>query len=125
MLKGIKTNLLYLTILLLIAIPFRFYNLGYSDYIGDEHKAFLYLDDDQSVWNFFMEQRKGPMQFFVSYIPYLFTQNWNNELTQRVPFAIISVLALLVFYKFIKKLTSDPRLAFFSSFLLMINGFIT
>jgi len=117
-------NYLFLGILLFISLYTRFYNLGYSDYIGDEHKAFIELRPQQIVTNFFFEQRKGPMQFLVSHIPYLITGDFRNELAQRIPFAVISVVAILVFYFAIKKLTKSMQIAFLSAFLLCVNGFI-
>lgn len=117
-------EIIFLVLLLVLTIFTRFYNLGYSDYIGDEHKAFYQPLQGQSIFNFFMEQRKGPMQFFVSYLPYLVTHNFRLELAERIPFAIISVAAVLVFYLFVKKLTENRTSAMLAAFLLSFNGFI-
>lgn len=123
--KGLfKTEYLFILILLVGSCYLRFKNLGYSDYIGDEHKAFLELSEGQTTWDFFMSQRKGPMQFLVSQIPYSITGDFRNEFAQRLPFSIISVLAVLVFYTLVKKLTKESLIAFISTFLLMVNGFI-
>jgi len=113
-----------LAILLTVTFYTRFVNLGYSDYIGDEHKAFLQLEKGQNIWQFLMEQRKGPMQFFVSHIPYLLTGDFRHELFQRIPFALISVAAIVVFFLLIKKLTRDFYTALVAAFLLTVNGFI-
>jgi hypothetical protein len=111
-------------LILLPAIFLRFYNLGYSDYHGDEHKAFIQLEPGQSLFSFFMAQRKGPLQFVVSYLPYLFTHNFKNELAERLPFALVSVISLLIFYKLIKKITLKTSIALYATALLAFDGFI-
>lgn len=114
-------------ILLIIFIPtvfLRFYNLGYSDYIGDEHKALIILNEGQSLTNFLLNQRKGPLQFIISYIPYLFTHDFKNELAERMPFAIINVLAILVFYKFVQRITKSSLTGLLAALLLSFCGFI-
>jgi len=117
-------EIIFLGILIVFTVYTRFYNLGYSDYIGDEHKAFIELSSGQSLGNFFMTQRKGPMQFIVSHIPYLITGNFRNELAQRIPFSLASLGAVIVFYFLIKKLTKNTYTAFLSAFFLTVNGFI-
>lgn len=113
-----------LGLLFLVTVYTRFYNLGYSDYIGDEHKAFVELFEDQTVVEFFMNQRKGPMQWVVSEIPHLITGDFRNELAQRIPFSIISTAAVFVFFFLVKKITDNFFTAFLSAFLFTINGFI-
>lgn len=122
--KFLRPELFLVLLLLVLSAFLRFKNLGYSDYIGDEHKAFIELDRGQSFYDFFISRRKGPMQFLVAYIPYLFTHNYRNELAERIPFTIISVGAVLVFYLLVKKLTKDTTTAFFAAFFFMVNGFI-
>ena len=119
-----RVEFFLLAILFVVTIGLRFPHLGYSDYIGDEHKSFFQPEEGQSGWEFFMEQRKGPMQFVVSYIPYLFTQDWNNELAERLPFTILGTLAVFVFYALIKKLIQNKTAAFLAALLLAVNGFI-
>jgi hypothetical protein len=116
--------LLLLTILLVPTLILRFQNLGYSDYIGDEHKSFIQPLPGQSTFEFFMTRRKGPMQFVVSHIPYLITHDFRNELAQRLPYAMISVFAVVAFFFLVKKLTSNMWTAFIAAFLLSVNGFI-
>lgn len=125
--RKVKDNLLeilLLSILFVLVVALRFPNLGYSDYIGDEHKAFIQPGVNQSNWDFFMEQRKGPMQFLVSYIPYLFTQDWRNEFAERIPFTVFGTLSIFVFYAFLRKLTKNKYIAFTAAMLLSLNGFI-
>jgi len=119
-----KKELISILFVLLLASILRLVNLGYSDYIGDEHKAFLIPEGNQTVWNFLIQQRKGPMQFLVSYIPRIFIGNFNNELAERIPFALISIACVYVFYILVKKLTKNHVIAISSTFLFMVNGFI-
>lgn len=123
-LRTIKPPALFLLTLLFLTSILRLVNLGYSDYIGDEHKAFLSTNEGQSAWNFLIQQRKGPMQFLVTYIPRLIIGDFSNELAQRLPFALISILCVWVFYKLVKKLTQNEIVSLSSTFLFMVNGFI-
>ena len=114
-----------ITFLILLAIPLRFKNLDYSDYHGDEYKAFLIPGADENAWQFLLRQRKGPMQFLVSYIPYLFTHNFRTEFAERLPFAIASCLSIAFFFLFVKNMTKSKLIAFISSLLFITNGFIS
>jgi len=122
--KYLKPETFLILFLMVSSGYLRFKNLGYSDYIGDEFKAIANLKEGQSLWNFLLLQRKGPMQFLVSYIPYIFTQNFENELAERIPFALASVSSVVVFYLLVKKLTKSITVSFFSTFLFMVSGFI-
>ena len=123
--KNLKFKSDYLIILILVlASVLRLVNLGYSDYIGDEQKAMLIPGKDQSVWSFLIEQRKGPMQFLISYIPRLFVGDFRNEFAERLPFALISIASVFVFYILVKKLTKNITVSVSSTFLFMVSGFI-
>lgn len=117
-------NLLAIGTLIMLSLPLRFIDLGYSDYIGDERKAFIQPDPGQSITEFFLTRRKGPMQFIVSEIPHLITGDFRNELAQRIPYAVISVLSVCALYILIKKLTQSILTALISSSLFLVNGFI-
>lgn len=119
-----KKEVFFVTLLLIVSVPLRFINLGYSDYIGDEHKSFIEPDIGVSLSKFFLTRRKGPMQFIVSEIPHVFTGDFRNELAQRIPYAIISVFCVLLFYGLVKKLTKDVDIAFVSTLLFTLNGLI-
>ncbi|MFC1624960.1 ArnT family glycosyltransferase [Patescibacteria group bacterium] len=122
--KYLKLEYLLILTLLIGSCYLRLKNLGYSDYIGDEHKAFLEVPTTQTTWEFLLSRRKGPMQFLVSHIPYSITGDFRNEFAQRLPFAIVSILSVLVFYSLVKKVTKNYVVAFISAFLFMVNGFI-
>jgi len=123
-LTKIKPETFSIIFLLILTSFLRLHNLGYSDYIGDEHKAFLIPEDGQTARDFLIQQRKGPMQYLFSYIPRLVIGDFNNELAERIPFALISIASVYVFYLFIKKITSSFSISIFASFLFMVNGFI-
>ncbi|HSX39086.1 MAG TPA: glycosyltransferase family 39 protein [Candidatus Saccharimonadales bacterium] len=119
----IKDKLKYIPIVLvaLIAAVLRLVNLGYSDYQGDEIKAFLVPDPGQNVFTFLITQRKGPLQFFVTYFLKLFDPNYTHNFFIRVPFAIAGVLAVFFFYKFVK-IHFGEKVAFYASFFFATNG---
>ncbi|MBI2414393.1 phospholipid carrier-dependent glycosyltransferase [candidate division WWE3 bacterium] len=112
--------ILLLTVTLLLRVP----NLGYSDYIGDEHKSFIRLDGGTSPISFFMDMRKGPMQYLVSYIPRLFLGDFRNELAQRIPFTVFGAASVFIFYLFLKKLTKSVPISLVASLLFCANGFV-
>ena len=126
MLQKIKADLdtFFIVVLLVVSIPLRFVNLSYSDYIGDEHKSFIQYDSDSSLKEFLLTRRKGPMQFLVSEIPHFITNDFTNELAERIPYAIISVATVILFYKLIDKFTNNKWVSFVAAFLYSVNGFI-
>jgi hypothetical protein len=124
-----KYGEVYVILVLAVAAIFlRFTNLGYSDYISDEPGTFLYRGTPEryavSPLKFLLQQKKGPIQVFVGMLPYSIVGNYNNELAQRIPFALYSVLAIIIFYKAISKLTKNRLAGFLAAALLMVNGFI-
>ncbi len=120
----ISKDVLIIAFLIILSVPLRFIDLGYSDYIPDERKALITVSENSNLWQFLMSQRKGPVQFLVSYIPYLFTHNFRNELAERIPFALISVAVVVLFYLLVKKITKNTVAAFSAACLLAVNGFI-
>ena len=105
----------------------RFQYLGYSDYIPDEPGAFLFYgktpESNETAVRFLLNQRKGPLQFVISHIPYSLTGTFNNELAERIPFAIFNILSVVIFYKFVSQLTGNRLAGFVSAMLLSTNGF--
>jgi hypothetical protein len=121
-----NTALTVITIVtLVIAAGFiRFNHLGYHEFQDDEKKALIRLEENQSTFEFFMQQRKGPIQWFVAQIPLLITDNPRNEFAQRFPFTLANLLSVLVFYFFIHKITKNKVAAFFSAMLFSVSGFM-
>ncbi len=112
-----------LVVLMALTLWLRFANLGYSDFQGDEIKALLIPDEGQSIWNFLLTQRKGPVQFLVTYLLGFITPDYSNRLIMRLPFAIAGALAVFFFFKLLVIHLKSKKLAFFASFFLATNGF--
>lgn len=124
MLKLLKSDLAIIFFLLLVSAPLRFINLGYSEYQDDEKKALLRVAPNESVYNFLIQQRKGPMQFFVSYIPYMITGDFRNELAERLPFTLMNTASVIVIYLLLEKVTKDKLASVFGCLIYSTNGFI-
>jgi len=121
----IKHNTLLICLTILItATGLRLPNLGYSDYHGDELKAVMVPKNLDGLWSFLLDQRKGPMQFLISYIPYTITHNYKNEVAQRLPFAIASSFSAVLLFLFVNNLTSSKLAGFCASFIFLTHGFI-
>lgn len=100
----------------------RLVYLGYSDYQGDETKAMYRPESGQNMYEFLMDQRKGPLQFFVTAAMESVTDGYTNEFLLRLPFALAGALSVLVFYKFVK-LNFGKDIAYVAAFLFSVNGF--
>jgi 4-amino-4-deoxy-L-arabinose transferase-like glycosyltransferase len=112
---------IYLLIALFFVTAFlRFSQLGYSHFYGDETKT-LYLDKTVSAVNFFLNQRKGPVQFLIVWGVEKLTGGFN-ELNVRLPFALAGFISVFVFYYLVKKFIG-PREAAFAVFLFALSGF--
>ena len=109
-------------VLFVIAGVLRLYNLGYSDYQGDEIKALYNPKEDASV-RFFLEQRKGPMQFLVTASLKNLSNNYRNRWLVRLPFALAGLGSVIVFYYLSKSLFNE-KIAFYSSIFFSTNGFL-
>lgn len=114
-------NAIPLICLAFVTIWLRLINLGYSDYQGDEIKALYLPQPGQGLWDFLLSQRKGPLQFLVTYVLKIFNPSYDNEFLIRLPFAVAGILAIYFFYKFVK-LQFGEKIALYSSFLVAING---
>lgn len=113
-------------IVILVATAFlRLYNLGYSDYIKDEHRTFYDSRYAGTFWEFALDQRKGPMQYLVAFVPKMFAGNFSNEYAQRLPFALFNIVSVYIFYLLVKRFTGDERVGLTASGLYAVNGFIS
>jgi hypothetical protein len=115
-----------LIFLLVLAVPLRFINLGYSEFQDDEKKSLIRVESPslQNYYKFFMEQRKGPMQWIVSSVPLAITGDPRNELAQRLPFALINLASVFALYIFVWLVTRSRIGAFVAAALYMSCGFI-
>mgnify|MGYP003347404023 CR=1 FL=1 len=120
--KIIFENVLLLAIILISAI-LRLTNLGYSDFQGDEIKALFLPDSGQNIWEYLLDQRKGPLQFLITFGLKFIDPLYQNQLLLRLPFAIAGILAVYFFYKLISDIF-DKKTAFYASFLFATNGFL-
>ncbi|OGC46729.1 hypothetical protein A3F07_03715 [candidate division WWE3 bacterium RIFCSPHIGHO2_12_FULL_38_15] len=118
-----KRDTIFTLILLFSSFILRMVNLGYSDYQGDEIKALFLPDQGQNISAFLLDQRKGPVQFIVTFFIKFINPDYSNEFLTRLPFALAGIFAVLVFYKFLKLHFKD-EVAFFASFFLSTNGFL-
>jgi hypothetical protein len=118
-------GLKYLGIAVVIACGavLRLWNLGYSDYQGDEIKALYRPDPGQGLWSFLLDQRKGPVQFVTTYFVHFFDRDYSSELLERLPFAIAGVVSLWFFYRFVA-MHFDDRVALLATGLYATNGMI-
>ncbi|PIR42711.1 hypothetical protein CO058_00625 [candidate division WWE3 bacterium CG_4_9_14_0_2_um_filter_35_11] len=111
---------------LLIAFFFRFCNLGYSDFQGDEAKIFLYRTLDQDFISTLFTNSKGPGQYIVVYlmdkIYGIIGGGFDQELFFRIPFAIAGVVSVWLFY-ILGKLFGGKNAGLYACILASLNGF--
>jgi 4-amino-4-deoxy-L-arabinose transferase-like glycosyltransferase len=116
-----KIHLIPPGILILVTAWLRLANLGYSDYQGDEVKALAGPIQGQSLTNFLLEQRKGPVQFILTYLINLAHPSQADEFLTRLPFAIAGILSIYFFYRLVF-LLYGKKIAIYAALLLSING---
>jgi len=115
----LRKNLSLIGFVILTAFV-RFDGLGYSDFYGDETKV-LYVDKTVSATKFFLDQRKGPVQFFVAWVVEKLSGGFS-EYWIRFPFALASVASVVIFDFLIKKLFND-NIAKLATILFSLSGF--
>lgn len=116
-----KINLVLFGVLV-PAVILRLFNLGYSDYQGDEIKALYLPEDGQNFFSYLMDQRKGPVQFIVTYLLKFLNPDYTNQLVIRLPFALAGILSVFFLYKLVQ-IHFRKRAALISALLLGSNGF--
>jgi len=121
-LKYAKENF-YIIVIAIISFVLRFINLGYSDYQGDEIRALYLPADGQSFSEYIIDQRKGPVQFIITYLIKMVGISYDNQFLVRLPFAIAGFLAVIFFFKLIK-IHFGKKVAFYSSIFFATNGFL-
>jgi len=115
------------------AVILRLFNLGYSDYQGDEIKALFLPGDGQNFFSYLLDQRKGPVQFLITFLLKFINPDYTNQLLIRLPFALAGILSRLPFalagilsvfflYKLVE-MHFGKRTALLSALLLGSNGF--
>lgn len=111
-----------LSLLVIATFWLRLAQLGYSNYQGDEIKALCLPAAGQSLVDFLMGQRKGPIQFLITGATGLLTADCSNELIFRIPFACASILSIYFFWHLIR-LHFDEQIALYASLFFATNGF--
>ncbi len=99
----------------------RLPELGFSHFYGDEIKT-LYLDKTISATNFLLDQRKGPLQFLISWFMEKVSGGYS-EFWIRLPYSLVGVATSVVFYLLLMKLFRSKKVAIFTSLLFALNGF--
>lgn len=111
-------------VLFILSTGLRLVNIGYSNYQGDEIKAFYLPKGGQNFVSFLLAQRKGPVQFVVNMITHDFVGlSYDNQFLTRLPFGIASALSVYFFYKLIFK-HYGKKIALYSTFFFATNGFL-
>ena len=121
--KNFFTYIFPITVVILATL--RLFNLGYSEYIPDEGIIISTLKHYGGFsWEFLLSQRKGPVQFLILLLPYLFTKDVFNEFIFRLPYALVNILSIYVFYLFVKEYSKDKYIALVSTYIFGVNGFM-
>lgn len=96
------------SILIIIFAYFRMYNLGYSEFQGDEVAALEFLFGTPMSIKFLLKQTVGPGHYIVAWIFHtLFADKANIEFYVRLPFSIAGIIALPIIYFFTKRYFSQ------------------
>ncbi|MFZ5424987.1 MAG: ArnT family glycosyltransferase [Patescibacteria group bacterium] len=118
-----KWNIFAYISLAVVATWLRLMNLGYSDYQGDEIKALFLIDPNESVSEFLLSQRKGPIQFLITFLLKFLDPEYMNRFLIRLPFAFAGIFAVYFFYKFLQ-LHFNKKVSFYATFFFATNGFL-
>src|SRR3989304_8525788 len=105
-----KVELIIIAVLLSVTVILRFPQLGYSHFYGDETKAIFY-NKSISITDFLLDQRKGPIQFVVTWVSENIVGGFN-EMYIRFPFALAGSFSVLVFYLLVKNLFGGREAVF-------------
>jgi len=79
----------------------RLWNLGYANFQGDEVKALFPADGVDDLNAFLFDQRKGPLQFLVTFVIHLVDPQYSSEFVARLPFALAATASIWFFYRFV------------------------
>ena len=108
-------------LLLVATLLLRLSELGYSDFQGDEIKAFCKPAEGQNIRGFLLEQRKGPVQFLVTCLYGVVDPAYSSELAVRLPFATASIFAVVTLYLLAKQWFGRP-VALYAALFMATNG---
>ena len=111
-----------LLLIIAVAAPLRLFDLGWSEFQGDEARVVLRaMAALQGADGALAAHRKVPGEILLSY---LFAGSLGQIVEQiaRLPFALAGVGAVLAFYCLARKLLGDPA-ALVAGLLLAVNGY--
>ena len=91
-----------LGVVLSVGAFLRLWNLGFSNFQGDEVKALFPTDGDVDLQEFLFDQRKGPLQFLVTFGVHLVDPQYSSEFAARLPFALAATASIWFFYRFVQ-----------------------
>lgn len=101
----------------------RLWNLGYANFQGDEVKALFPPDGVDDLNAFLFDQRKGPLQFLVTFAIHLIDPQYSSEFVARLPFALAATASIWFFYRFVD-LQFGWGVSIVATFLYATNGIV-
>lgn len=116
------TYIAHIGLIILVAIFFRFFHLGYSEFQGDESIIMMRAaraitgDDEQLFYH-----QKGPLEILVPLATWRLSGT-INEWQVRLPFAFFGCLGVLAVY-LLGRHWFNYRVALIAALLLSINGY--
>lgn len=117
----ILLSLLLITLLLISTVWLRLAALGYSNFQGDEVLALCHPGVTQSIQDFLMGQRKGPIQYLITCSYGVYDPNFSSEFLIRLPFAFANILSIGFFYLLVRQNFSTV-IALYAALLMATNG---
>lgn len=120
-----KRYIIYIPLTFLVAVTcyLRLANLGYSNYIADEVFALILLKPGQSFLDFILNKPRGPVQYVLTYLIGLVQPGYPNPLLARLPFALIGILGIFLFYVLVRR-HFGRWVALYSALFLSTNGLL-
>jgi hypothetical protein len=107
-----------------VSLVLRLWNLGYSNFQGDEITALCSHTQFRSLGQlagYLFAQRKGPLEFLLTCAYSYVDPRFSSELAARLPFAVANLIALALFSILAYRLYT-LQIAIYSTFFLATNG---
>lgn len=106
-------------------IILRFLYLGYSSFDNSELTVMKFISSLSGGFDksYFIDRRKGPLQWMIAMLPYFLGANRYDELLYRLPFALTGLFSVYIFYKIVLKISKSGTAAIIATSLFSFNGF--